>query len=157
MIESSNLPIPISFFWYPRILYLYINIYISISYKIFRKGYILKLYNWNWKTGRFWLLCSLTFLYQAIKCPEEFVAHGHRIAHHVETLSCLYRLEVRAMSSAALQYVKGQIVYRSLNFLGKRLIVRHDFGCCSSEQAPISFGIYIRIYPQSTWRPGRGK
>ena len=84
MIESSNLPIPISFFWYPRILYLYINIYISISYRIFRKGYILKLYNWNWKTGRLWLLCSLTFLYQAIKCPEKFIAHGYRIAHHVE-------------------------------------------------------------------------
>ena len=84
MIESSNLPIPISFFWYPRILYLYITIYISISYTIFRKGYILKLYNWNWKTGRFWLLCSLTFLYQAFKCPEKFIAHGHRIEHHVE-------------------------------------------------------------------------
>ena len=84
MIESSNLPIPISFFWYPCILHLYINIYISISYRIFRKGCILKLYNWNWKTGRFWLLCSLIFLYQAFKCPEKFVAHGHRIAHHVE-------------------------------------------------------------------------
>ena len=56
------------------------------------------------------------FLYQAIKCPEEFVAHGHSVAHHVEALSCLYRLEVRAMSSAALQYIKGQIVYRSLFF-----------------------------------------
>ena len=100
MKESSNLPIPISFFWYPRILHLYITIYISISYTIFRKGYILKLYNWNWKTGRFWLLCSLTFLYQAIECPEEFVAYGHSVAHHVEALSCLYRLEVRANSRA---------------------------------------------------------
>ena len=43
---------------------------------------------------RFGLVHSL-FLYEAIECPEEFVAHGHSIAHHVEALSCLYRLEVK--------------------------------------------------------------
>ena len=29
-------------------------------------------------------------------CPEEFVAHGYGIAFHAETVTCLYRLEVRA-------------------------------------------------------------
>ena len=51
----------------------------------------------NCKTVRFSkVLLTLTFLYQAIECPEKFVAHGHSVAHHVEALSCLYRLEVRA-------------------------------------------------------------
>ena len=42
------------------------------------------------------LIPRLSFLYQAIECPEEFVAHGHSVAHHVEAPACLYRLEVRA-------------------------------------------------------------
>ena len=54
---------------------------------------IFKWNNWNWNRNT--SVLTLTFLYQAIECPEEFVAHGHSVAHHVEALACLYRLEVR--------------------------------------------------------------
>jgi hypothetical protein len=45
------------------------------------------------------LIPRLSFFYQAIMCPEEFVAHGYGIAFHAETVTCLYRLEVRMQRS----------------------------------------------------------
>ena len=59
----------------------------------------------NWKIVTLGLVHSLSST--RINCLITFCAIA---------LSCLYWLEVRAMSSAALQYVKGQIVYRSLFF-----------------------------------------
>ena len=57
---------------------MYITIYISISYIIYKEELSSQFSNWNWNNGtlRSRNLNSKLLLYQAILCPEQFVGHA---------------------------------------------------------------------------------
>ena len=84
---------------------LYITIYISISYVIYKENLHAHLSNWNWNNwNRLSRLLTFdyslfTILYQALERPEQFVGYTAGILRDAEILVDLHGLEVRAVGA----------------------------------------------------------
>ena len=83
--------------------FLYITIYISISYEYIQGVFDHLIFNCNNcncnRLGRF---TFLPFLYQATECQANFVVHIERIAFEVEAFAGLQRLEVQTVGAVVL-------------------------------------------------------
>ena len=91
-----------AFFDTPIPIIIYITIYISTSYILYKRLLYLQFINWNWNNWNSrsnWntqvFFTFLPFLYQVFECPHQFVEHTECVTVDAEVPANLHRTEVR--------------------------------------------------------------